>query len=192
MNLLTNSNRKIKKTGKLNGVRLYEFNLPAISSCPFADKCLAFCYANTGAFIWKPAREKYIFNMELTKSPVEFKELIQGEIDHKRVEFLRIHSSGDFYSMNYLKIWLSIAADNPAVVFYGYTKSVPLFKNIQALKNFIFCYSTGGKMDHLIQPEDKQAVIFDSIEELKAAGFTDCTVNDMAMIKTNKVGLVYH
>ena len=39
MNLLTNTNAKIKKTGKLNGVKLYEFNLPAIDSCPFAKEC---------------------------------------------------------------------------------------------------------------------------------------------------------
>ena len=45
-NILTNTNSKIKKTAKLNNIRLYEFNLPAIDSCPFAKDCLAYCLAN--------------------------------------------------------------------------------------------------------------------------------------------------
>ena len=73
MNLLTNTNQKIKKTGKLNGVRLYEFNLPAIDSCPFADDCKVYCYAHKGTYLYKNVQDKYNFNFELTKNIDEFK-----------------------------------------------------------------------------------------------------------------------
>ena len=39
-NILTNTNSKIKKTAKLNNIRLYEFNLPAIDSCPLKQSYL--------------------------------------------------------------------------------------------------------------------------------------------------------
>ena len=167
-NLLTNSNRKTKKASQLNNARVYEFNLPAISSCPFADACKQYCYADKGTYKYKAVQDKYNNSYALTKEkPALFYKLVQKELIKKRVEFLRIHSSGDFYSLRYLKQWITIAEQNPNIVFYGYTKSVPLFKAVTLPKNFIFCFSLGGKMDHLIEPTDKKAVIFDTKEELK-------------------------
>mgnify|MGYP003654394673 FL=1 len=192
MNLLTNTNSKIKKTAKLNNVRLYEFNLPAVSSCPWADTCKEICYADKGTFKYPNVQAKYNFNYELTLNGPAFIEQIQKELTKKRVEYVRIHSSGDFYSMNYLKSWLEIARNNPKIVFYGYTKSVPLLQAVKLPVNFIFCFSTGGKMDHKIKPTDKRAVIFDTKEDLQKARFIDCSVNDMKMITTNRIGLIKH
>ena len=192
MNLLTNTNSKIKKTAKLNGVRLYEFNLPAVSTCPFADKCKDICYADKGTYKYPNVQAKYHSNYELTKNPPTFIEQIQKELIKKRVEYVRIHSSGDFYSMKYLKTWLKIARNNPNIIFYGYTKSVSLLQSLQLPPNFIFCFSTGGKLDHKIKPGEKRAVIFNSKEELQKARFIDCSVNDLKMITTNRIGLIKH
>lgn len=192
MNLLTNTNAKIKKTGKLNNVKLYEFNLPAIDSCPFADECKKYCFADKGRYLMPNVQDKYNFNFELTKNKREFKKLIQSELESKKVEYLRIHSSGDFYSLKYLKTWIEIARSNPNIIFYGYTKSVPLFKHINAPSNFVFCFSTGGKYDNMIKNTDKKAVIFRNIKELINAGYTDCSNDDLMMIKANKIGLIYH
>ena len=142
--------------------------------------------------LYKNVQDKYKYNYELTKNPLKFKDLIQKELISKRVEYVRIHSSGDFYSMKYLKTWIDIAKNNPSVIFYGYTKSVPLFQSLELPINFIFCFSTGGKMDHKIKPGEKKAVIFKSHEDLNKAKYTDCTENDMNMITTDKIGLVYH
>ena len=192
MNLLTNTNSKIKKTAKLNGVRLYEFNLPAVSTCPFADTCKEICYADKGTYKYPNVQAKYHFNYELTKNPPAFIEQIQKELIKKRVEYVRIHSSGDFYSMKYLKTWVEIARNNPSIIFYGYTKSVSLLQALELPVNFIFCFSTGGKLDHKIKPTDKRAVIFNSKEELRKARFIDCSINDMKMITTNRIGLIKH
>ena len=190
--ILTNTNSKIKKTAKLNNVRLFEFNLPAVSTCPFADTCKKICYADKGTFKYPVVQAKYHSNYELTKNKDLFIKVVQNEIIKKRIEYVRIHSSGDFYNLKYLKSWLEIARNNPNVIFYGYTKSVPLFQNVDLPQNFIFCFSTGGKADHLIKDTDKKAVIFNSLEELKNARYTDCSVNDLNMLATNKVGLVLH
>jgi len=190
--ILTNTNSKIKKTAKLNNVRLFEFNLPAVSSCPFADTCKEICYADKGTFKYPVVQAKYHSNYKLTQDKDLFIKVVQNEIIKKRIQYVRIHSSGDFYNLKYLKAWLEIARSNPSVIFYGYTKSVPLFQNVDLPQNFIFCFSTGGKADHLIKDTDKKAVIFNSLEELKKARYTDCSVNDLKMLATNKVGLVLH
>ena len=192
MNLLTNINAKIKKTGKLNNVKVYEFNLPAIDSCPFADECKKYCFADKGRYLMPNVQDKYYFNFELTKNLNEFKKLIQSELESKKVEYVRIHSSGDFCSLKYLKTWVEIANNTPNIVFYGYTKSIPLFKHINAPSNFVFCFSTGGKKDNMIKNTDKKAVIFRNIKELISAGYIDCSNDDLMMVKANKIGLIYH
>ena len=101
-NILTNTNSKIKKTAKLNNIRLYEFNLPAIDSCPFAKDCLAYCYANKGTYLYKNVQDKYKANYKLTKDSKAFINQVQSEIDSKKVEAIRIHSSGDFYNLKYV------------------------------------------------------------------------------------------
>ena len=191
-NILTNTNSKIKKTAKLNGVRLYEFNLPAVSTCPFADTCKDICYADKGTYKYPNVQAKYHSNYELTKNPPAFMARIHTELILKRVEYVRIHSSGDFYSMKYLKTWLEIARNFPNIIFYGYTKSVSMLQSLELPVNFIFCFSIGGKLDHKIKPGERRAVIFDSKEELQKARFIDCSVNDLKMITTNRVGLIKH
>ena len=66
-NLLTNSNRKTKKASQLNNARVYEFNLPSISSCPFADACKQYCYADKGTYKYKAVQDKYNNSYALTK-----------------------------------------------------------------------------------------------------------------------------
>ena len=66
MELLT-QNSKIKKTSKHFNKRVFNFGIPAYKSntgkvvCRMADKCIIFCYAKKGAYIWSnvsPAFEK--------------------------------------------------------------------------------------------------------------------------------------
>jgi hypothetical protein len=191
-NYLTNTSAKIKKTGQLNNIRLYEFNLPAVSACPFAGECKKYCYADKGRYLFSNVQNKYKTNYELTQDLSAFINTIQAEIDQKRVEAVRIHSSGDFYSLKYLKAWIKLANQNQHVLFYGYTKSIPFFRNVSIPNNFIFTFSTGGKKDNLIKATDRRAVIFKNKKDLESAGFVDCSKDDLLMTKTKKVGLIYH
>ncbi|MBT7928569.1 hypothetical protein HN682_01440, partial [Candidatus Peregrinibacteria bacterium] len=58
-NYLTNTNKKIKKTGKLNNKRLFEFNLTAKKTCPQAKDCLKYCFADKGTYKYPVVKNKY-------------------------------------------------------------------------------------------------------------------------------------
>lgn len=195
-------NSKMKKTSKEYGVRLFNFGIPAYKTmtgkmtCPFADACVKFCYAQKGAYAWsnvKPAFEK---RYELTKEK-DFVSIMMGAINSTKATHIRIHDSGDFYSPAYLDKWMLIAAMMGDVTFYFYTKSVQIvkdqFKKHGQPDNVHPVFSYGGRQDELINKDvDAHAVIFNSKEELDAAGYTDCSKLDLNIIGTKKVGLIIH
>lgn len=201
MNLLT-QNTKLKNTSKTMGKRVFNFGITAYKSmtgkliCPFAKDCVKFCYAQKGAYIWgnvKPAFEK---RYELTKTD-NFINLMNDEIKKKKVDFLRIHDSGDFYSKAYIQKWFTIANYNPNVKFYAYTKSFILFQGLTIPNNLDIIFSEGGKHDNLIDTKlHRHARIFDNKQELIKQGYIDASKNDLLATKffnnSNKVGLIFH
>lgn len=201
MELLT-QNTKLKNTSKELNKRVFNFGITAYKTskgktvCPFAKDCIKYCYANKGAYKWKnvsPAFEKR-YNITKTK---EFISLITEEIKRKKVDFLRIHDSGDFYSKKYLDKWLTIANDLPDVKFYAYTKSHDFFRGLDLPNNFDIIFSEGSKLDHkLNKAKERHASIFNSKEELLKAGYVDASKVDLYATKffsnNHKVGLIYH
>ena len=136
MKLLT-QNTKLKNTSKALGVKVMNFGIPAYKSasgkltCPFADKCVKFCYARKGAYIWgnvKPAFEK---RYELSKTD-QFVDAMNAEIKKAKPNYVRVHDSGDYYSKAYLKKWLEIAKSNPdtPILFSYYLMLISLITTI--------------------------------------------------------------
>ena len=201
MELLT-QNTKLKSTSKEMDKRVFNFGITAYKSmtgkliCPFAKDCVKFCYAQKGAYSWsnvKPAFEK---RYQITKTD-EFINLMNSEIKRKKVDFLRIHDSGDFYSKAYIQKWFTIANNNPNVKFYAYTKSFILFQGLTIPNNLDIIFSEGGKHDKLINTKiDRHARIFDNKQELIKQGYIDASKNDLMATKffntSNKVGLIFH
>ena len=69
----------------------------------------------------------------------------------KNIDKVRIHSSGDFFNGEYLRVWLSVARLNKNLKFYCYSKSLHLFgTNVSIPDNFFLTASMGSKMDRLI------------------------------------------
>ena len=202
MELLT-QNSKIKKTGKHFNTRLFNFGITAYKShktgrliCPFADKCVKYCYAQKGAYIWSNVRPAFEKRYEATLKD-DFVQIMSEEIRKKKAEYVRIHDSGDYYSKSYRDKWFEIAKRNPKVRFYSYTKSVPLFKDVEIPENYDLIFSLGSKVDHLIdQSTDRHSKIFDSKDELDQNGYADSSSNDLMATKwfntNNKVGLIIH
>ena len=198
-NMLSNGNGKLKKTSKLNNAKIWGFDLPAYKSttgkviCPFAKDCVKFCYAIKGSYTWKNTVKKYDDNYHLSKTG-EFVDVVQAEIKRKRkITHIRVHSAGDYYSPDYLNKWLTIAKNNPNIIFYSYTKSIPLVNKIDKPSNYIFIYSEGSKVDHLINKNDRHAKIFNNQKELLAKGYIDASDDDLLAITDNKkVGLIFH
>lgn len=201
MNLLT-QNSKLKKTSKELGKRVFNFGIPAYKTasgkltCPMADKCVDFCYAKKGAYIWSNVKPAFERRYEITKQD-NFVDVMTAEIRKKKAEYIRIHDSGDFYSRKYLRKWIEIMKQNPGVRFYAYTNMVQLMKDEELPDNFDVTFSDSGKQQHLIDKRmDKHTRIFKSKEDLNAEGYTDASNLDLYATKwfnkTNKVGLIYH
>jgi hypothetical protein len=201
MDFLT-QNSKLKKTSKELGVRVFNFGIPAYKSasgkltCPFAKDCVKYCYAQKGAYIFGNVSPAFERRYEATKLDT-FVDLMTQEVRRRKVDFLRIHDSGDYYSPAYLEKWLQIARNNPQTKFYSYTKSVPLFENVELPENFDVIFSQGSKVDFLIEPETmRHSKIFKSAEELTIAGYVDASKIDLYATKwynkNHKVGLIFH
>lgn len=203
MNLLT-QNTKIKETGDKLNKRVFNFSIPAYKSasgkvtCPFADKCIKFCYAQKGNYKRFPSvRNGMEKKYQLTKQP-NFVELMNKEIQKKKPDFVRVHDSGDYYSKEYLNKWLTIAKENPKVKFYSYTNSIKFIKELETIpKNFDFIFSDSGKQVNLIdKTKDRHTKIFDSVESLNKLGYKNASKIDLFATKwfnpTNKVGLIFH
>ena len=200
MNLLT-QNAKMKKTSKENKAKIFNFSIPAYKTksgkitCPFADSCVKYCYAQKGNYTRFPKIQELMEQKYKISKTAEFIPLMNEEIRKKKSTHVRIHDSGDFYSPTYLQKWVDIATQNTDVIFYAYTKSIKFFINgLKLPKNMKVIFSEGSKTDNLINVnKHRHARIFKSKELLNAAGYINASDNDLKAITSNKrVGLVYH
>ena len=199
MNLLT-QNAKLKKTSIKNNMRVMNFSLPAYKTitgktvCPFAKDCIKYCYAQKGNYKYPSVIKGLNNRYELSKT-ADFVPKMNATIILERPTHVRIHDSGDFYSIAYLNKWITIANDNKEVIFYAYTKSIKFFiDGLKLPKNLKIIFSEGSKTDNLINVnKHRHARIFKSKELLQAAGYINASDNDLKAITDNKrVGLVYH
>ena len=127
-----------------------------------------------------------------------FIDLMIAEIKKKKVDYVRVHDSGDYYDKRYLAKWFKIAELLPNVRFYSYTNEVGMIKNLESIpKNYDFIFSDSGKQKDLINKKiDRHTKIFSSLENLKKDKYTNCSDYDLYATKwyndTKKVGLIYH
>jgi hypothetical protein len=192
-NFLSSGNEKLARSG------IFSWGIPAYKSadgtitCPGALDCIRGCYAAQGRYVMPNVKTAQENRLALSRSP-EFVDMIDGEIKSRLVRKLRVHDSGDFYSLSYLQNWLEIARRNPKTLFYAYTKMLPLLDRVTPPGNFVFIKSTGGRWDSQINPEtDRHARVFDSIQSLKKSGYSDVTkLDSRAWGKNPRIGLVYH
>ena len=207
MNLLT-QNSKMKKTSLKNNAKIFNFSIPAYKTksgkitCPFASACVKYCYAQKGNYTRFPIVQELMEKKYEISKQNNFNSLMNAEIKKKKATHIRIHDSGDFYSIKYLQKWIQIAEFNPSIIFYAYTKSIKffvndLFPNTDTLllpDNMKIIFSEGSKHDELINPKtDRHARIFKNIDLLNASGYIDASSNDLKAITDNKkVGLIFH
>jgi hypothetical protein len=206
-NLLGNGNTKLKKTAKEFGVKIFNFSIPAGNdkasgkiTCPFAGSCLSLCYAKKGMYRFGNVERALTKRYEASKKD-DFVERIDTELSKvkkgKQV-YVRIHDSGDFYSPTYFAKWLEIARLNPSVRFYAYTKSHSFIRgNFNLPDNFDLIFSLGSTRDELIDQEtERHSKIFQSADEMAAAGYSDSSYLDINATKwvteNHKIGLLIH
>lgn len=195
VNWLSFSNRKLKQDN------IFTFGIPAgesktgVVTCPNVGACAAGCYAKQGFYVMPNVAGKQEARLRLALSP-DFVDVIDEEIKRRRVKRMRIHDSGDFFSVEYTNRWLEIIRRNPGVTFYAYTKMVRFFKAREKIlpKNFHVIFSSGGTQDALINREsDRHSVVFASESALKRARYSNAFHSDRPSLAGKKrIGLVYH
>lgn len=194
-NYLSNSNSKLRQN------KIFTWGIPAgqsktgANTCPNKGQCASGCYAMQGFYVMPNVALAQEQRLALSLTP-EFVDTIDAEIKRRKVTRMRIHDSGDFFSVGYTNSWLEIIRRNPKVKFYAYTKMVTFFQAREALlpKNFHVIYSTGGTQDSKIRKDtDRHSVVFTSESEMKLSGYSDTFKSDYsALIGRQKIGLVYH
>lgn len=206
-NLLGTGNTKLKNTAKHFDIKIFNFSIPAGNdkasgkiTCPFAGSCLSLCYAKKGMYRFGNVERALSKRYEATKES-NFVERINTELAKvkpgKQI-YVRIHDSGDFYSPAYFQKWLEIARLNPTVRFYAYTKSHSFIRgNFAIPDNMDLIFSLGSTRDELINQEtERHSKIFQSADEMSAAGYSDSSYLDINATKwvtaNNKIGLLIH
>ena len=180
-------------------VEVWNWGIPALLTCRQAGACAGGCYARQGFYNMPVVKNAYNDRLELAKGPRgQFTRAIMADIDHairkaggKRV-YIRIHDSGDFFSLNYALSWLEIIEAYPKVKFYAYTKEVRMFKDWKLPRNFRVVFSYGGKQDELIEKGMAHSRVFETSADIKKAGYIDASDNDLMIFKGKKIGLAYH
>jgi len=116
-------------------------NLPCKETCPWAtDFCLGCCYAQKAENI-RPACLPYRKRMLYATQQDNFVDFMTNEVKRvnlykHRIDYFRIHESGDFYSTDYYAKWLGIINNVPELKFLAYTKN-PNIGRIERPKNLI-------------------------------------------------------
>lgn len=190
-------NRKINAIAKSKGLKTKEvccFDLPAGYSCPAADICLSKankdtgkisdgkncefrCYAASTESAFPSVRRLRWHNFDMLRSSSDMVELIEASLP-KGIKVIRLHSSGDFFSLNYFRAWHQVAINHPEIEFFGYTKILP-YVNVLKPNNFNLIYSTGGKHDKNLKAEPFVKV-FSNLQDMTNEGLTDPCIDDPA------------
>ena len=128
--------------------RYAQFNLPAKTTCPFFTVlCSKFCYARRDER-YKSVRLNRKRSFEASKR-ANFANCVEHTIKTAfmtaryagAVMILRIHESGDFYSLEYFRKWLDV------------------FGRFESAENMIFCFYTKCFV-YLLSLNDKEKELF--------------------------------
>lgn len=141
--------KKIKKNDLNKNIRLSEGNLqsketedvffltwslPSRITCPFAcPSCMKRCFAKKNEYFSR-VRESRMKNLNETKKDTFVSDMIEHlefHLNRRKTEnklvIVRIHTSGDFYSLEYLDKWCQIVnhfKGEEGIKFQAYTKSI--------------------------------------------------------------------
>jgi hypothetical protein len=166
MALLTLGNSKLKKAQQLRGAMVATFSLPAQVTCPFAGECKNFCYAKKGNYCFKTVKAKHEAN-RIASLGLDFIDTINQELVTLRKQaakkgltlVIRLHDTGDFYNVDYIKKWAQIIEQNPDVEFYAYTKSWCMVEKLIKAANWTMIPSEGGLLDSQLGNRPRAYVI---------------------------------
>jgi hypothetical protein len=114
--------RHLTKGNTKTGDTIFTFNLPAVLTCPGMSEGCDSCYARRGRWGFATVQAALHRNWNASQDP-GFGEWMTREVRRRKANVVRIHSSGDFYDVAYVRQWAQVIYDCPATTFYCYTRS---------------------------------------------------------------------
>jgi hypothetical protein len=146
-------NLLIKGNSKL-GPDIWQWSITSVSTCPGRTKlCESLCYTHKGFFRYKSTAQS-LDSREAERHKPDFVSRVNAEIEKHDIRTLRIHVSGDFDSVGYIKKWISIIDANPDTLFVFYTRSwrvknlaphIQTMANFKNVKAWLSCDKESGK-----------------------------------------------
>lgn len=98
-----------------------EIKVDVIGTCPCS--CIG-CYAMSGNYRYQSTKDSLALRTVIARNHLDFCEkAINAQIEAENIKAIRIHASGDFFSVEYAEMWKRIATKNSSVVFWTYTKN---------------------------------------------------------------------
>lgn len=167
------------KTGNNGSVfeKIFVWNLPPVITCPgISDWCRQNCYNADNRYEKFPIF-KWCENLWWVLNDKEKlceKISLQLKDCKKRKAAVRIHSSGDFFSKDYIAFWKDIIRKNPNIYFWAYTRSwavdelVDDIIGLNVLDNMNLILSWDETMVHPIDGFAK-SIVYSSNEEINLA-----------------------
>ena len=174
--------------------KIYSLDLLSGYSCPSAKKCLSKAVVqdngkrkikdgkDTEFRCFSASQEvqytnvynsrKHNFDLLRKQNHEEMVKLINSSLP-ENAGIVRIHVAGDFFSLPYMHAWYMVAALNPNVLFYAYTKSLRYWvggiNELPILHNFVLTASYGGTHDHMINEFNLRStkVVFSEAEAVE-------------------------
>ncbi len=171
-------NAKLDKLEKKFGRKVFTFSLLSGHTCPYAKDCYSKavkgdngktkivdgphtkfrCFSASQEALFPAVYTSRAENGEIVKVAAcdvgKASQMISDSLP-KGAGIVRIHVGGDFQTKSYFVAWLNAAANNPNVLFYAYTKSLPFWVWAKSEgiipDNFILTASYGGYRDELIE-----------------------------------------
>ena len=142
---------------------------------------------------------KHNFDLLRKQNHEEMVKLINSSLP-ENAGIVRIHVAGDFFSLPYMHAWYMVAALNPNVLFYAYTKSLKFWvggiNELPILHNFVLTASYGGRDDHMIDEFNLRStkVVFSEAEaeELGLAIDHDDSHAAKPSLRDNSFALLIH
>ena len=180
---------------------VYEFNLPAGHSCPYARGCKIKVDRETGKFE-KIGKEFRCYAASAERFPAVRKsrwENLEAVLRNEHIKIprdathIRIHGSGDFFSQEYFDKWLLVCRQNPRVKFWAFTKSIRFWVNrINEIPNNLCLQASYGSYDDDLIEEYglKYAKVFTNKEELEKSGLPVDVDDSLAMEGTGSFALM--
>ena len=157
--MLMNYNSKL-------GRNIFSFSLPTTTCSEYKTKaCDKYCYAKKGNFYFPQVKQSLERNLVETKDPNFVHDTIKY-IRENYIRYVRIHASGEFYSVEYYDKWKQIAQECHNTKFLAYTRNTTIDFSIKP-SNLIIYFSVDNTTKNINSTLKHKAYVINTKQVIK-------------------------